>query len=365
MCEMVQKANYAKSTTEKYNKFFVTLNGGLITSMHIEGVPSSIIHSGNVVLNLWLHSSHSKLLRKSGLIEVVARSIAMNKTDVRRRLKKFRKILSGPEFSEKDVQGMYSSLLRRSKETIQSVDALLEKTDDITDDERSKMTSSVIKAARLAEEARQQLRLEDATTIQQLKSDIAEAKKALEDFQAGKTKDEETINKLKDKIANAALSQKESDLEIERLKVALKQQGQKAKMIDSLSGKRIKKQQLEEERQNSVSLLKFWLIICLEGITLFLLLLFVGFLVYYWDNSPEAKFVKNLKDNMGKVIGGAITLFMLVLRLKDMYLLTPVVCKNRARKEQLSSWDFSHPDYLRIIDEINELEEQIKSESSI
>ena len=109
LCELVQKANYARSSHEKYDKYFVTFNTGLINSLRTPIGSLGVIHSGNVVINLWIHSSQSTLLKRSGLVEVVARSFAMNKTDVRRRLRTIRKSLANTEFTKEDVQSMYKA----------------------------------------------------------------------------------------------------------------------------------------------------------------------------------------------------------------------------------------------------------------
>lgn len=365
MCEMVQKANFQKSTTEKYNVYFVTLNRGLVKNDSRESAPSSVIHSGNVVMNLWLHAAHSNLLKKSGLIETVSRSLAMNKTDVRRRLRKLQKILLGAEIPEEDAKCMYKALLRRSEATIKNVDSLLENTDSLEDSERNKLAKNLCEAARVADEERQQSRMSDAANLECLKKEVESTKQALSDVQQGKLKAEDAILKLQVQVDTATKSQQEYKEQMATLEAKLEQQTRVNALIQQLNDKKNEKRLLEEKRQSSVIYLKFWFIVIFESLSVLLLLLLLVILFCNWDKNKVSTVMQNVTGNIGSLIGIVVVFLGLVLRFKDMYILTPKVKKNAHRKEQLASWDDRHPEYLNLIKEIDSLENQIRQNSQI
>lgn len=363
MCEMVMKSNRYKSTSEKFDVFFVTLNRGLITMMSDKTNASCIIHSGNIVLNLWLHSSRSSILKKSALISVVSRSLAMNKMDVRRRLHRLQKILISADIPEKDVKCMYKALLKRSEKTINNVDSLLEKSDDLENNERNKYVKAIAEAARDEEEERKKSRMEDEANIHRLLEEVESTKKALSDVQQGKLKDEEAIQILTEQVDSAKKNQEEYQKQINELSQKLETQTKLNGLTQTLAEKKQEKHDLEEKRQKSVNYFKYWLILIIELLCVLLLLVFLVLLCINWDKSNI--FTKNFESNIEYFIGLVVFFMGLVLRLKDMYILTPRVKKMNHREEQLASWDDRHPEYGVLLKEIYELEQQIKDNSQI
>lgn len=365
MCEMVIKANRYKSTPEKFNVFFVTLNRGLISMMSAKTDASScIIHSGNIVLNLWLHASRSSILKKSALINVVSRSLAMNKMDVRRRLHRLQKILIGTDIPVADVKCMYKALLKRSEKTINNVDALLERSDDLENEDRTKYIGAIVDAAREEEEERKKSRLEDKDSINRLIEEVESTKRALSDVQQGKLKADEAIQVLSEQVKSATSNQENYQAQIRELSQKLETQTKLNGLTQTLAEKKQQKREIEEKRQKSVNFFKYWLVIIVESLVILLMIGLIIVLIINIDKDYNS-FSDFVNSNKMYLISFAGVTLALVARLKDIYILTPIVKKENHRKEQLASWDNRHPDYGDLLKEIDDLEKQIKDNSEI
>lgn len=361
LCELVQTANQAKSVQEKFDKYFVTFNTGLINSQRTQSGTLGVIHSGNVVMNLWIHSSQSTLLKRSGLVEVVARSFAMNKTDVRRRLRTIRKSLANTEYTKEDVQSMYKALVRRSNKTIKDVDALLDRESELKEDERIKIVNAIREAAVELESERKKLRLEDAAQMEQLKKDVEATKQELLQVQQGKKEAETAIANLNKQITSASEVHQETEAKMK----ALKEELEKQRRINALSEKLVERKQelreMEQKRQNSVSTFKFWLFLVIEGIlTLLLVVLLISFVVYICRQPLEDN-INYVTEHLWVIIVGVIALLGISLRFKDSNLVAPIKKYKEHIDEQLISWDKRHPEYGKLKEEVTSLKSQMSS----
>ena len=365
ICEKVQSVNRTKSTPEKYDTYFVTLNTGLLDFLRTPAGSRGIIHSGSVVINLWIHSSQSTLLKRSGLVEVVARSFAMNKTDVRRRLRSIRKSLASTDCTKEDVQSMYKALVRRSNKTIKDVDALLDKETELKEEERLQMVLAIKEAAVELEKEQKNLRLEDAAQIAQLKKDIELTKQELVQVQQGKTSAEESIKRLSRQIADVAQTHRQTEEIAKTLKEELEKQRQRNMLTDTLMEKKELKRDMEKKRQESVSEFKFWLFLAIESVfSLALLSLLIWFVIYLFKQNID-DVIQYVSEHLWTIIIGIIALFGISLRYKDSNVVSPIKKYHDHIDDQLSSWDKRHPEYGKLQDEINLLQSQIGDNSTI
>lgn len=126
LCSIVNNKNKYKTNIESYDCYFVTRNMDLIEMFGKKMTPSAILHPGNVILNLWIHCAQSKNIQQMALTEIVTRCLAMNQTDTQRRLRIFEKYATKAGLTQKDFQGMYTELIRRSAKTIQSTNLIIE-----------------------------------------------------------------------------------------------------------------------------------------------------------------------------------------------------------------------------------------------
>ena len=116
---------------EKQTAFFVSLNNDMIAFANHEGQLENVIHASRVVMSLWIHSCSSHNIQRLALTETISRCFALNQTDVRRKLRLFQKYYSDCSFTKDDVSNMYTSLIRRSTQTITEVERIksIEETD--------------------------------------------------------------------------------------------------------------------------------------------------------------------------------------------------------------------------------------------
>ena len=92
MRDYINRLNHEGTLIEKQGAYFVSLNSDLVKFSHQgQGKAMSVIHAAKVVMNLWLHSASSILVKKTALEEVMSRCYALNQTDVRIKLRCFYK----------------------------------------------------------------------------------------------------------------------------------------------------------------------------------------------------------------------------------------------------------------------------------
>lgn len=365
MCELVQNANRIKSTHEKFDKYFVTFNTGLVNSLRTPAGSLGVIHSGNVVINLWIHSSQSTLIKRSGLVEVVARSFAMNKTDVRRRLRTIRKLLANTEYTKEDVQSMYKALVRRSYKTIKDVDALLDKETELKEEERLEMVTAIKEAAVELENEQKKIRLEDAAQMEQLKKDIESTKQELLQVQQGKADAETAIANLNQQIAATTTAHQETEAKMNVLKEELEKQRQLNMLTDQLGERKEELRNMEKQRQQSVSTFKFWFFVVIESVLTLLLIVFLVFFIIYIFKLPIDEVKKYTEDHLWGIIIGVIALLGISLRFKESNIVSPIKKYKEHIDDQLTSWDKRHVEYEKLKKEIESLKSEMSSIKAI
>ena len=137
-------------------------------------IPSSIIHPGNVILNLWIHCAQSKNIQQMALTEIVTRCLAMNQTDTQRRLRIFEKYATNAGLTQKDFQGMYTELIRRSAKTIQSTNLVIEneQNDSVSIESQAMMIKSIAESAIESNNQRLNMQIELNEQIKLLSSQL-------------------------------------------------------------------------------------------------------------------------------------------------------------------------------------------------
>jgi hypothetical protein len=365
MCELVQNANRIRSTHEKFDKYFVTFNTGLVNSLRTPAGSLGVIHSGNVVINLWIHSSQSTLIKRSGLVEVVARSFAMNKTDVRRRLRTIRKLLANTEYTKEDVQSMYKALVRRSYKTIKDVDALLDKETELKEEERLEMVTAIKEAAVELENEQKKIRLEDAAQMEQLKKDIESTKQELLQVQQCKADAETAIANLNQQIATTTTAHQETEAKMNALKEELEKQRQLNMLTDQLGERKEELRNMEKQRQQSVSTFKFWFFVVIESVLALLLIVFLVFFIIYIFKLPIDEVKKYTEVHLWSIIIGVIALLGISLRFKESNIVSPIKKYKEHIDDQLASWDKRHVEYEKLKDEIESLKSEMSSIKAI
>lgn len=342
---------------EKVNSYFVSLNSDLISyfNKEVQGRPFLLIHPAKIIIDLWIHSSHSSFMRKNGLVEIMSRCFALNNTDIRRKLQLVSKYYkeSDENYSHEHYQAIYYALIYRSTEAINEVDRITENEGkDIENKEEinKKHIEALIKIA-VREELEKKERNSDLSC--KLKQ-LSEAKRKAESEAALSQKQaEKDIQFLKE--------QGDQDQEnIKELQNELHQQKEHNRINESIIEISNNLNQLDKEKEKSICMAKFYFILFLECLFILGILTCLFILLYVICCTP-ANFGSYIFENVGLIITFCISSIGFVVRIiQHLYILTPKVKYDSIRTEQINYWLKYHPQYNTMKDKLNELEKEKK-----
>lgn len=335
MRDCVQKINKDKGglSLENQSAYFVSLNKDMIAFANRVGQLESVIHASRVVMSLWIHSSSSEKIQSLALTETMSRCFALNQTDVRRKLRLFHRQYTDGMFTKDDVSNMYTSLIRRSTNTITEVERLevIDKSEIENKDAVSQeIIQGIVNAVKKEAEERTNAMSSMQKSIDELSVQIGDLDGILKEAQSGNSEKDSLIQQL----------QKEAETRNRISEIKDKIHQYKEELIP-----------LNMEREKSVSFFKFWLIIVLEIAAIMLLLISIGLAILKWDKTN----ILNLFT-----IVSVVTMLGLIARLHSMYLLSPILSKTKIRKDQLDCWDDNHPRRKWLEEKIKDLEKDKK-----
>lgn len=335
MRDCVQKINKDKGglSLENQSAYFVSLNKDMIAFANRVGQLESVIHASRVVMSLWIHSSSSEKIQNLALTETMSRCFALNQTDVRRKLRLFHIQYTDGMFTKDDVSNMYTSLIRRSTNTITEVERLevIDKSEiENKDAVRQEIIQGIVNAVKKEVEERTNAMSSMQKSIDELSVQIGDLDGILKEAQSGNSEKDSLIQQL----------QKEAETRNRISEIKDKIHQYKEELIP-----------LNMEREKSVSFFKFWLIIVLEIAAIMVLLISIGLAILKWDKTN----ILNLFT-----IVSVVTMLGLIARLHSMYLLSPISSKTKIRKDQLDCWDDNHPRRKLLEDKIKDLEKDKK-----
>ena len=335
MRDCVQKINKDKGglSLENQSAYFVSLNKDMIAFANRVGQLESVIHASRVVMSLWIHSSSSEKIQNLALTETMSRCFALNQTDVRRKLRLFHRQYTDGMFTKDDVSNMYTSLIRRSTNTITEVERLevIDKSEIENKDAVSQeIIQGIVNAVKKEVEERTNAMSSMQKSIDELSVQIGDLDGILKEAQSGNSEKDSLIQQL----------QKEAETRNRISEIKDKIHQYKEELIP-----------LNMEREKSVSFFKFWLIIVLEIAAIMLLLISIGLAILKWDKTN----ILNLFT-----IVSVVTMLGLIARLHSMYLLSPILSKTKIRKDQLDCWDDNHPRRKWLEEKIKDLEKDKK-----
>lgn len=199
---------------EKINSIFVSLNVDLIRFVKEKYKTlfvASIIHPAKVVAELWIHSSKSTIMRKNGLTEAISRCIALNNTDVRRKLRLISKYANEDNYSEEAYSALYCALIDRSQKVLKEV-VRISDTGEISPEKKQENTliaSEVIQVA-LQEHSERIKRMEDmggkiekiSSSLEETTQELVTIKALFEEKSNENQHKQQEIDELKQKIEN-------------------------------------------------------------------------------------------------------------------------------------------------------------------
>ena len=377
---IIKKRGHVQSR-EKINCIFVSLNSDLIQFIkhNYTGIKiSPIIHPAKVVTELWIHSSKSTIVRKNGLIEVISRCIALNNTDVRHKLRLVSKYINEDELSKDDYSALYCALVNRSQKVLNEV-VKISDIGEISDEEKQeniKIASTTIHLAieehseRIKRMEKMGEKLEEvSSTLQKTTQELDSIKGMLDKQVSINSSKQDEIEKLKLQINNKEKENQNSCNEIIKLKQKLKTKDRISeieKLIESLDSK-IK--DLNEDREKSISLVKFYIPFFSEILAIVALIIIAPFSIcnFVSDMSNMDITYKNL---WGYITGNKLLTFGLVFsivtfilgltRIQNLFILSPKINKSRIINEQNAFWNNSHPEFHELNNQRKTLEEEME-----
>ena len=348
MADYVSEKNNGYGLAEKYDAYFVTTNSDFAEFCRPEVRATSVITPSQVVMNLWLHSAQSSKLKLSALTEMISRSMALNQTAVRRKLKYFNSNYASYIQEKSDLEAMYQSLIYRSNKVLTELDLLAEKEREeggVTDNSLQ-IAKQVIEFAREEQKRRAEAESRESARNIALLNEIREIKSHIED------------NQNKPNISEAQLQTiKKLEEQNSEFKRELERRDKESQLQDRLKEVQERRKQLDNQAFSSVSYAKYWLCIIGESIGV-LLIIFAIVVNIYRVLKPEFSLgkIEHALDGVS-----LITLILMVIRAKNMYLLSPRVSKHNIKKEQINFWKENHEEYAIIEKKEKEIEAELES----
>lgn len=352
MRDFIQKINESKggALIEKQSAYFVTLNSDLISFSNAgSGRAGAVLHAAKVVMNLWLHSSKSENIRQAALAEVMSRCYALNQTDARQKLKIFYKYYKDCSLTSEDIKNMYGSLVRRSANTINAVDEIIEnESRDFEDKEQ--ISKEVIAGLKSAVEKESE---ERTAAIASANQKVAELTKRTEFLEKAIEQGRNTSLEKDTIIRRYEEEQGASKETIARLEKELQTVNKLNEINCDLRELYGNKMELENERDKSVSYLKFWFTIIFEIIAVLFFLFCLIMAIIKWRKEND---LLNLYT-IGTV-GVGLTFITAVKNISNLYILAPGPSKMKVRNEQREYWEDKHVEYTEVVKKISDLEDQ-------
>ncbi|WP_243346408.1 coiled-coil domain-containing protein [Parabacteroides sp. FAFU027] len=353
MCDFIIKKRGDVHEIEKINSSFVSLNSDLIAFIKREYNEkfSPIIHPSNIISDLWLHDPKCTLIKENGLTEMMTRCIALNNTDVRRKLRQLAKYIETDNLSENDYVSVYNSLINRSQKVLKKF-ASIEDNNKIESDQSRSIVAEIIQVSKIEEEDRikhiKSIHDQNAAIVNQNKILIAE----IESFK--KT--------IADKIESQNIVEQQNtnkEAEIVKLKQEQKrllQLTNRSKEIDSTINS------LERKKESSISMIKYWILLFTEigAISLFL---FSMILYVIKTDNLQKDYVAIFSTLPGIVSLGAfsISILLFILKFRDSTILSFKIKYQSIKEEQIKYWLSNNPNYSELIEERKNIDSKIKS----
>lgn len=359
--DYIQKKRKDIVSIEKVNAYFVSLNSDLISyfnKMHQDKL-SLLIHPAKIIIDLWIHSSHSSFVKKNGLTEIMSRCFALNNTDIRRKLRLVAKYYkeSDTNYSRENYQAIYKALIGRSTKAMHEINLVInneEKNIENKEETNKKHIEALIKIAVEEEISKQQRNSDLSKEIANLSKDrkIAEA----EIISAKK------VNKIKDRDIQLLQEQQSKNQEtITELREELKKQKRLSEINERISIIGSELTNLEKNKNNSICLIKYYLIIGLELLCLLvgIICLFIA-ICSYINKDESINFQTYISDNW--IIWGITVIFsalgFITKTIHPLYILNPRIKYEAIKKEQINYWIETHPDYNTLKNEFEKLKRE-------
>ena len=331
---ILQKRGKAVSI-EKINSYFVSLNSDLISyfkDLNPLQKPPIVIHPSKIIIDLWMHNSSCSFVKKNGLTEAMSRCFALNKTDIRRKVRLVSRYYkeSDSQYNAENYKALYSALLSRSTQVLRETDAisLNEENKSVNSEDANKQhVQNMIKFAVEEELRKQQKTINLKIELEQLSDTVKKANQSLISSNEKQNEDSELISNLQKEVER----QKRINVITEK--------------IAGISGEI---SQLEILKNKSISKIKFILIFSLECISIIGLVLSGIFLLYSYNQ----KVLENMR--VKSIVVFCISLIIFLTKVQNLYILSPKIQYQKHIDEQINYWIKNNPEYSELKSELKQ-----------
>ena len=329
MMDFIVKKQAKSISIEKCNAFFVTLNNDLIELYKNKNANtvSPIIHPSRIVLDLWIHNSKTTLIKKEALAEAIARSTALNQTDVRRKLRLISKCYKSEEFTEDKYRYVFLALMDRSKQVMGDVEAMAASADN------------------------------DIESAQKLAENIVQASIALEtERREANINLHKKLDELKEIVFKGEQGKKAKNNENDIYTTLIEDKSRKQDRLLEINPKLVN---YEKERDKSISMWMFWFSITLQALCL-IAIVFFG--IRYLTNGicEITSFAEFANKNMGLIISVAFAVLVAIASgIMKLSIFTAPKTYRKEKQTHLRDWENEHKEYQLLIEEKASLTAQI------
>jgi hypothetical protein len=338
--DFIKKKRGDKIAIEKINSYFVSLNTELISYFKQEStskIKSEIIHPAKIITDLWIHNSQCTLLKENALTEVMSRCFALNNTDIRRKLRLVSKYYkeTDTDYSEDTYRAIYSALINRSSQALKAVEeiSITEQANPTNKEEINRNKVQALIKIAVDEETNKKQRLIALTKAkEQLEQDIKSKDDLLSVTDKSNSQDKEIIKQLKKKLEiNEKINEISTDIS-----------------------------ELEKNKDQSISKVKYYIIIGLEIIFVLGFIVCLLFLILSYTKNNDIILKEWIKDNISLLVGGFISAIGFLCRVHNMYLLSPKIRYEDNTREQINYWISKNPKYNELKDQLSQLQNERK-----
>ena len=114
--------------------------------------------------------------------------------------------------------------------------------------------------------------------------------------------------------------------------------------------------ELEEEKDKSVSMFKYWIFTILECIFIISAIIFFFLLLISYVKDVSLSLSEYLKNNLGLLFGFCLSAFGIIGRMRSMFVFSPKIQYDNIRKEQERYWIDKNPKYNDLKEEFSKLQ---------
>lgn len=358
-----------KRRLESKRCHFVTLNTELINfcNKDSQSRKSNLIHPGKIVLELWMHNTKSSTstIKSSILVETISRCMLLNNKSVREKLEIVSHYYNDRtlDFDPETYKGIILGLFRRDKKLMENINEMSK--NEVN--KQSRKNDVIIR--KIIEEGKrniQEIKENHAifqTQLAELTSDNLKMKNIQKSLEEKQEKLQQSLIQERDSKNNFSNENKNLKENIQKQDVLINLYKEKDDISKNISLIEQQISILENERGKFVSYRFFYFVYFVLIVSILIFIICVAIYLYGKINPNENIGISNTLNNF--IGGGAVVVAVadIIFNLwkNESNIFMPHVFKANIRKKQLDAWEITHPKYVQLQMDLEELKKQLTS----